>query len=193
IKDRFIMTHLAHLVIEGMIIAGLVTGAKRGILYIRHEYRLQEEILGEELRRCYHERLLGKNILGSELGFELELFVSPGGYICGEESALIEAIEGKRAEPRNKPPFPVQAGLWQKPTVLNNVETFANVPQILARGVDWFKAQGRNGSRGLKFVGVSGHVARPGVFEVPMGCAMREVIFDRAGGIRGGRQLKAFA
>ena len=193
IKDRFIMTHLAHLVIEGMIIAGLVTGTKKGILYIRHEYHLQEEILGEELRRCFHAGLLGRNILGSGLAFDLEIFVSPGGYICGEESALLEAIEGKRAEPRNKPPFPGQAGLWQKPTVINNVETFANVPQILARGVEWYKTQGQGGSRGLKFVGVSGHAAKPGIFEVPMGIPMREIIFQHAGGIRGGRQLKAFA
>jgi NADH:ubiquinone oxidoreductase subunit F (NADH-binding)/NADH:ubiquinone oxidoreductase subunit E len=193
IKDRFIMTHLPHLLVEGMLIAGIVTGAKRGILYIRHEYHLQEEILGEEIRRCYRAGLLGKSILGTPLAFELEVFVSPGGYICGEETALIEAIEGHRAEPRNKPPFPVQAGLWQKPTVLNNVETFINVPQILARGVDWFAAQGAGGSRGLKFVGVSGHVARPGVFEVPMGTPMRDVILNHAGGIRRGRQLKAFA
>jgi NADH:ubiquinone oxidoreductase subunit F (NADH-binding)/NADH:ubiquinone oxidoreductase subunit E len=193
IKDRFIMTHLPYLVIEGMIVAGLVTGARLGILYIRHEYHLQEEILGEELRRCYQEGLLGKSILKSDLAFNLEIFVSPGGYICGEESALIEAMEGKRAEPRNKPPFPGQAGLWQKPTVINNVETFANVPQILARGVEWHKKQGTAGSRGLKFVGVSGHAAKPGIFEVPMGTSMREVIFQYAGGIRGGRQLKAFA
>jgi NADH:ubiquinone oxidoreductase subunit F (NADH-binding)/NADH:ubiquinone oxidoreductase subunit E len=192
-KDRFIMTHLPHLVIEGMMIAGLVTGAKRGILYIRHEYALEEEILGEEIRGCYRQGLLGKGILGSGLDFDLEVFVSPGGYICGEESALIEAIEGHRAEPRNKPPFPGQIGLWQKPTVINNVETFINVPQILARGVDWFAAQGVNGSRGLKFVGVSGHVERPGVFELPMGTPMREVIFKHAGGIPGGRALKAFA
>jgi NADH:ubiquinone oxidoreductase subunit F (NADH-binding)/NADH:ubiquinone oxidoreductase subunit E len=193
IKDRFIMTHLAHLLVEGMILAGLVTGAKQGILYIRHEYHLQEEILGEEIRRCYRAGLLGKNILGSGLDFELRVFVSPGGYICGEESALIEAIEGHRAEPRNKPPFPVAVGLWQKPTVINNVETFINVPQILARGVEWYKAAGRNGSRGLKFVGVSGHIARPGIYEVPLGTTMREVLFDYAGGVRGGRALKAFA
>ena len=193
IKDRFIMTNLPHLLIEGMIIAGLVTGAQRGYLYIRHEYHLQEEILGEEIRRCYKANLLGKKILGSSLSFELEIFVSPGGYICGEESALIEAIEGHRAEPRNKPPFPGQIGLWQKPTVINNVETFINVPQILARGADWFAAQGVGASRGLKFVGVSGHVNLPGIFEVPMGTPMREVIFQHAGGIRGGRQLKAFA
>jgi NADH:ubiquinone oxidoreductase subunit F (NADH-binding) len=132
-------------------------------------------------------------LLRSDLSFDLDVFVSPGGYICGEESALLEAMEGKRAEPRNKPPFPGQAGLWQKPTVINNVETFANVPQILARGVEWFKTQGQNGSRGLKFVGISGHVAHPGVFEIPMGTPMREVIFKYAGGMRGGRQLKAFA
>jgi NADH:ubiquinone oxidoreductase subunit F (NADH-binding)/NADH:ubiquinone oxidoreductase subunit E len=193
IKDRFIMTHLPHLLIEGMILAGLVTGARQGILYIRHEYHLQEEILGEEIRRCYKTGLLGKNILGSGLEFELRVFVSPGGYICGEESALIEAIEGHRAEPRNKPPFPGVVGLWQKPTVINNVETFINVPQILSRGVEWYKAAGRNGSRGFKFVGVSGHAARPGVFEVPLGITMREVLFDYAGGVRGGRALKAFA
>ena len=193
IKDRFIMTHLPHLLVEGMILAGLATGAKQGILYIRHEYHLQEEILGEEIRRCYTAGLLGKNILGSGLEFELRVFVSPGGYICGEESALIEAIEGHRAEPRNKPPFPGVVGLWQRPTVINNVETFINVPQILARGVEWYKASGRNGSRGFKFVGVSGHAARPGVFEVPLGITMREVLFDCAGGVRGGRALKAFA
>jgi NADH:ubiquinone oxidoreductase subunit F (NADH-binding)/NADH:ubiquinone oxidoreductase subunit E len=193
IKDRFIISHLPHLVIEGMAIAGLITGAKKGIFYIRHEYPLQEEIFGEELRRCAKAGVLGKKILGSDLDFELEVFVSPGGYICGEESALIEAIEGHRAEPRNKPPFPGQMGLWQKPTVINNVETFANVPQILARGVEWFKTAGVGGSRGLKFVGVSGQVEHPGVFEVPMGTSMSDVIFGHAGGIRGGKKLKAFA
>jgi NADH:ubiquinone oxidoreductase subunit F (NADH-binding)/NADH:ubiquinone oxidoreductase subunit E len=193
IKDRFIMTHVPHLLIEGMILAGLVTGAKQGILYIRHEYHLQEEILGEEIRRAYRAGLLGKNILSSGLEFELRVFVSPGGYICGEESALIEAIEGHRAEPRNKPPFPGVVGLWQKPTVINNVETFINVPQILARGVEWYKAAGRNGSRGFKFVGVSGHTAKPGIYEVPLGISMREVLFEYAGGVRGGRSLKAFA
>jgi NADH:ubiquinone oxidoreductase subunit F (NADH-binding)/NADH:ubiquinone oxidoreductase subunit E len=193
IKDRFIMTHLPHLLVEGMILCGLVTGARLGFLYIRHEYHLQEEILGEEIRRCYQAGLLGKNILGSGLEFELQLFVSPGGYICGEESALLEAMEGHRAEPRNKPPFPGVAGLWQKPTVINNVETFVNVPQILARGVEWYKTAGRGGSPGLKFVGVSGHVARPGVYEVPLGITVREVVDGYAGGVRAGRALKAFA
>ncbi len=193
IKDRFIMTHLPHLLIEGMLIAGLVTGARNGILYIRHEYEVQEKILHHEIERARAEGLIGTNVLGSGLTFELEIFVSPGGYICGEETALMEAIEGKRAEPRNKPPFPVTNGLWNCPTALNNVETFANVPQILARGVDWYKAQGQAGAAGLKFVGVSGDVVRPGIFLIPMGLPMSEVIFGLAGGVRDGKALKAFA
>lgn len=193
IKDRFILGNLPNLVIEGMLIAGLVTGAQKGILYLRHEYQAQEKILHEEIERCYEEGLLGASVLGSGLTFELELFISPGGYICGEESALIEAIEGKRAEPRNKPPFPVSQGVFNKPTALNNVETFANVPQILVRGVDWYKAQGQGGAAGLKFVGISGDVRNPGVFEIPMGLPMSDVIFKLAGGIVDGKKLKAFA
>jgi len=137
--------------------------------------------------------VIGTSVLGSGTAFELTIFISPCGYICGEESALLEALEGKRAEPRNKPPFPALQGLWQKPTVINNVETFANVPAILRRGVEWFKSQGRSGASGLKFVGVSGHVARPGVYEIAMGTPVRTVIFEMAGGILGGRALKAFA
>jgi NADH:ubiquinone oxidoreductase subunit F (NADH-binding)/NADH:ubiquinone oxidoreductase subunit E len=193
IKDRFIMESVPHLVIEGMIVAGLVTGAQQGILYIRHEYEEPREILKEEIQRCYHEGLLGKRILNSELTFDLEIFVSPGGYICGEESALLEAIEGKRAEPRNKPPFPGTNGLWNQPTVINNVETFTFATAILARGAEWFKAQGKNGSVGMKFVGVSGDVSRPGVFEVPMGTKYSELIYEYAGGILDNRKLLAYA
>ena len=192
-KDRFILTHLPFLVIEGMMIAGLITGARKGILYIRHEYEAQEHLCEQEIRRCYEAGLLGSKILGTDLAFDLEVFVSPGGYICGEESALLEAIEGKRAEPRNKPPFPGVQGLWNKPTVINNVETFAHVPQILVRGVDWYKAQGASGTAGLKFVGVSGDIERPGVYELPMGTPMSDLIFRHAGGVRGGKELKAFA
>jgi formate dehydrogenase beta subunit len=193
IKDRFILTNLPHLVVEGIIIAGLVTGAQKGFIYIRHEYHAQEKLLRAEIERCYERNLLGSDVLGSGMDFNLEVFVSPGGYICGEETALMEAIEGKRAEPRNKPPFPVEQGLFGKPTALNNVETFANVPQILMRGVDWYEAQGRGGAAGLKFIGISGDVQRPGVFEIPMGLPMSEAIFDLAGGVAGGKQLKAFA
>ena len=193
IKDRFIMENAPWLVIEGMITAGLVTGARRGILYIRHEYENPKEILREEIERCYRERLLGAGILGSDLSFDLEIFVSPGGYICGEESALLEAIEGKRAEPRNKPPFPGTNGLWNQPTAINNVETFAFATVILVRGVEWFKSQGKNGSPGMKFVGISGDVNRPGVFEVPMGTKYSELIQEYAGGVLDGRALLGFA
>jgi formate dehydrogenase/NADH-quinone oxidoreductase subunit F len=193
IKDRFIIEHMPHLVVEGMIIAGLVTGARNGIFYIRHEYERQEHIVHEEIERCKAEGLLGRGILGTDLEFNLEIFVSPGGYICGEETALIEAIEGKRSEPRNKPPFPVIEGVWRKPTALNNVETFSNVPQILYRGVDWYKSQGENGAAGQKIVGVSGDVRQPGIFEIPMGMIASEVILGLAGGAPDGKQVKAYA
>ncbi|MGC1292473.1 MAG: NADH-ubiquinone oxidoreductase-F iron-sulfur binding region domain-containing protein, partial [Candidatus Acidiferrales bacterium] len=192
-KDRFIVQNVPHLVIEGMILAGLFTGARKGIFYIRHEYESPKKAIAEEIRACYRDGILGKNVLGSGLAFDLEIFTSPGGYICGEETALLEAIEEKRAEPRNKPPFPGVNGLWQKPTVINNVETFSNVPLILVRGVDWFKSQGQAGAPGLKFIGVSGCVKRPGVYEVPMGVPASELIFRRAGGPPEGRELKAFA
>ena len=193
IKDRGIMENVPYLVIEGMITAGLVTGARKGILYIRHEYEGPKDVLQQEIDRCYQRGLLGPRILGSDLAFDLEIFVSPGGYICGEESALLEAIEGKRAEPRNKPPFPVTNGLWNQPTVINNVETFCLATVILARGADWYKAQGKNGSVGMKFVGISGDVNRPGIFEVPMGTTYSELIYENAGGISDGRKLLAFA
>jgi formate dehydrogenase beta subunit len=192
-KDRFILSHLPHMVIEGMILAGLLTGAQKGVLYIRHEYEEQEKILHDEIRMCEKQNLLGTGILGSDFVFELDIFVSPGGYICGEETALLEAMEGRRAEPRNKPPFPVLEGLWNLPTVINNVETFANVPAILLRGVEWYKAQGQGGATGLKFIGVSGDVVRPGVYEVPMGTRVSELIFNYGGGIRDGKKLKGFA
>jgi NADH:ubiquinone oxidoreductase subunit F (NADH-binding)/NADH:ubiquinone oxidoreductase subunit E len=193
IKDRFLMENVPHLVIEGMIVAGLVTGATKGIIYIRHEYEEQREILQEEIQRCYRERVLGAGVLGSELVFDLEVFVSPGGYICGEESALLEALEGKRAEPRNKPPFPGTNGLWNQPTVINNVETFTFASAILVNGADWYKKQGINGVAGLKFVGISGDVVHPGVFEVPMGVSYRKLIYEYAGGIPNGKKLLGFA
>ncbi len=195
IKDRHIMENLPYLVLEGMIVAGLVTGAHKGILYIRHEYENAKEILQEELDRAYKMGVLGPRVMGSDLSFDLEIFVSPGGYICGEESALLEAIEGHRAEPRNKPPFPGQVGggLWGQPTVINNVETFSLATVILARGLDWYKTQGKNGSVGMKFVGLSGDVVRPGVFEVPMGTSYSELIYDYAGGISDGKKLLGYA
>ncbi|HEV2057618.1 MAG TPA: NADH-ubiquinone oxidoreductase-F iron-sulfur binding region domain-containing protein, partial [Methylomirabilota bacterium] len=192
IKDRFLMEQVPHLLIEAMVLAGLVIGARTGIIYIRHEYETQAEVLRRELARCQQEGLIGPSVLGSGIPFDLSLFISPGGYICGEESALLEVLQGNRAEPRNKPPFPGTHGLWNKPTIINNVETFVMIPQILRKGPEWFKAQGRSGAAGLKFVGISGHVPRPGVYEIPLGAPAREVL-DRAGGVLGGKALKAWA
>jgi NADH:ubiquinone oxidoreductase subunit F (NADH-binding)/NADH:ubiquinone oxidoreductase subunit E len=192
-KDRFLLERAPHLVVEGMLLAGLVTGARLGIVYIRHEYEPQLEILEQEIQAARAAGALGPSVFGSGREFELETFVSPGGYICGEESALLEALEGRRGEPRNKPPFPVTHGLYGRPTVVNNVETFAMVPLILQRGPAWFRAQGRHGASGLKLVGISGDVVRPGVYEIALGTPAREVIYDRAGGVSGGRALKAWA
>jgi formate dehydrogenase beta subunit len=193
IKDRFILQYLPHMVLEGMIVCGLTTGAQRGYLYVRHEYHTQIEIVRTELARLYAAGMCGRNILGSGLDFELEVFVSPGGYICGEETALMEAIQGHRAEPRNKPPRTVNYGLWGKPTALNNVETFALAASTLAHGAEWYREQGRNGIPGIKFVGVTGRVQRPGAFEVPMGISYRELIFDYAGGPLPGEEVIGFA
>ena len=169
IKDRYILQHLPYLVFEGMIVCGLVVGAQKGYLYCRHEYEQQIEVLRTELARIYSLGLCGQNILGSGLNFELEVFVSPGGYICGEETALMEAIQGHRGEPRNKPPRTVSSGVWNKPTALNNVETFALASSILIHGPEWYKAQGRPGFPGLKFVGVTGRRRQSGSLRSPHG------------------------
>src|SRR5258708_8076596 len=160
---------------------------------MRQEYEHPREILQKEIDRCYREGLLGPRILGSSMAFDLEIFVSPGGYICGEESALLEAIEGKRAEPRNKLPFAGTNGLWNQPTAINNVETFTFATVILARGAEWFKAQGRNDGFGMKLVGISGDVNRPEIYEVQMGTKYSQLIYEYAGGILEDRKLLAYA
>jgi NADH:ubiquinone oxidoreductase subunit F (NADH-binding)/NADH:ubiquinone oxidoreductase subunit E len=193
IKDRFILQYLPHMVFEGMMVAGAIVGAQKGYLYIRHEYELQTAVLRQELARVYALGLLGKNILGSGIDFDLEVFVSPGGYICGEETALMEAIQGNRSEPRNKPPRTVNSGLWGKPTALNNVESFTHAITILGKGGQWYHDYGRPGSPGVKFVGVTGNVRHPGVFEVPMGITYRELIEEYAGGPLDGREIIGFA
>jgi NADH:ubiquinone oxidoreductase subunit F (NADH-binding)/NADH:ubiquinone oxidoreductase subunit E len=193
IKDRFILQYLPHMVFEGMMVCAAIVGAQKGYLYIRHEYELQTEVLREELARIYEMGLLGKNILGTGIDFDLEIFVSPGGYICGEETALMEAIQGNRSEPRNKPPRTVNSGLWGSPTALNNVETFTHAITILGKGGPWYHDAGREGSPGIKFVGVTGHVQNPGVFEVPMGMSYRELIYDYAGGPPPGHEIIGFA
>jgi len=184
-KDRQIMAEQPHLVLEGLLVGMAVTGAREGWVFIRHEYGPEEELLREELERVRESGLLDDGEL------ELDVFVSPGGYILGEESALIECMEGHRGEPRNKPPFPGVAGLWGKPTLMNSVETLAHIPVILERGADWWRAQGVNGGTGLKFFAVSGHVERPDVYCVPMGTTARELL-ELAGGTTGGAELLGF-
>jgi NADH:ubiquinone oxidoreductase subunit F (NADH-binding)/NADH:ubiquinone oxidoreductase subunit E len=192
-KDRELLRRTPHLVIEGMVLAGLVTGATSGSIYIRHEYEEEIEVVEEALAKARADGVCGVNILGSELSFPIEMFVSPGGYIQGEESALLEAMEDRRGEPRNKPPFPVSSGLFGKPTVINNVETLAWVPAIVLRGGEWYRDQGVNGATGLRFVSISGDVIAPGVYEVPFGQTVRDLIVHTAGGLRAGQKLKAIA
>jgi NADH:ubiquinone oxidoreductase subunit F (NADH-binding) len=184
-KDRVILEELPHLVIEGMCLAALVTGAKQGWVYVRSEYEPERRAMQLALDDARAHGVLGEH-------FDIEIFVSPGGYILGEETALLEALEDRRGEPRNKPPYPGQKGLRGKPTVINNVETLAMVAPILGNGADWWKSQGVRGHSGLKFIGVSGHVENPGVFEIPLGTTVAELI-ERAGGVKDGMPLKAFA
>jgi NADH-quinone oxidoreductase subunit F len=193
-KDRELMRRTPWLVIEGMTLAALVTGAQKGYLYLRHEYIDEEEVLHEALKeaRTKHQ-VIGDNILGSGKKFDLELYMSPGGYVQGEESSLLEAIEDKRGEPRNKPPFPVFQGLFGKPTVINNVETLSWTPGIMKNGGAWYRDGGINGANGMRFISISGDVVRPGVYEAPFGLTVRDLIFKLAGGMRENQQLQAIA
>lgn len=191
-KDRVVLEQLPYLVLEGMLLAGLAIGAERGIVYLRHEYHAARRALERELARARDQGWIGHDILGSGFTFDIEVFISPGGYILGEETALLEALEDKRGEPRNKPPFPGQHGLWGQPTLMNNVETFAYVPIIGLEGAERWAARGIGESKGLKCIAVSGHVENPGVYEIPLGTTVAELI-ERAGGVSGGRALKGFA
>ncbi|WP_435102875.1 NADH-ubiquinone oxidoreductase-F iron-sulfur binding region domain-containing protein [Arhodomonas sp. AD133] len=188
-KDRAILEDQPHLVIEGMAMGAAVIGARRGIIYLRHEYTRARRALQAALGNAYDRGVLGAD---SASGFDVELFVSPGGYILGEETALLEALEDRRGEPRNKPPFPTNVGLYGKPTLINNVETLAAVPAIVARGADWWRNQGRGGHTGLKYVSVCGDVTRPGVYCVPWGTPVSEILAE-AGGMADGRALRAFS
>src|SRR5215212_7217815 len=189
-KDRQILAEQPHLVLEGMLLGMLVTGCEEGWIFIRHEYAPEEDVLRAEIAALRSEGLLGDDVLGSGRRLQVEIFTSPGGYILGEESALLECMEGHRGEPRNKPPFPGLYGLWGKPTLMNSVETFADVPIILERGAEWWKEQGVNGATGLKFFAVSGHVERPDVYCVQAGSTTRDLI-ELAGGVTEGREVGA--
>jgi formate dehydrogenase beta subunit len=189
-KDREILAAQPHLVLEGMLLGMLAVGAEESWVFIRHEYGPEEQVIRREIEHLRETGLIGPDAGGSGRRLSVEVFTSPGGYILGEESALLECMEGHRGEPRNKPPFPGTYGLHGKPTLMNSVETFAHVPVIALRGAPWWQAQGRGDHAGLKFFAVSGHVARPGVYCVPMGTTARELL-DLAGGVAGGQRLAA--
>ena len=190
-KDRVILEQLPHLVIEGMLLGALTVGAHHGIIYLRHEYQREQVALEQALDVARQQGILGANAAGSGRPFEIEVFVSPGGYILGEETALLEALEDKRGEPRNKPPYPSTCGLHGCPTLINNVETLALATAIVHHGSAWWSAAGKDDFWGLKFVSISGDIERPGVYEIPVGTTVAELI-DLAGGMRGGGGLKAF-
>jgi NADH-quinone oxidoreductase subunit F len=189
-KDRILMEGDPFSVLEGMTIAALATGSERGFFYVRGEYPLAAERVDLAIRTARGAGVLGKNILGSDFTFDVELRRGAGAYICGEETAMFNSIEGKRGEPRNKPPFPVNVGLFGKPTVINNVETFANVPLIITEGGKAFASIGTFNSTGSKLFCVSGHILKPGLYEVPFGRTLRELI-ETAGGVPGGKPIQA--
>jgi NADH-quinone oxidoreductase subunit F len=189
--DRSIIEGNPHAVIEGMIIGAYAIGATKGYVYIRAEYPLAVERLKNALDQAREKNLLGKNILGKKLNFDVRIKLGAGAFVCGEETALIASIEGQRGMPRAKPPFPVQSGLWGRPTVINNVETLANIPYIIRNGPDWFSSFGTEKSRGTKVFALTGKVRNTGLIEVPMGITLREIIYDIGGGIPKHRKLKA--
>ena len=190
-KDRLLVERDPHQVIEGTIIASYAVGAHRAFVYIRGEFFMGVKRWMQAIDDAYAHGFLGKNILGS--GFDLDLSVhrGAGAYICGEETAMLNSLEGKRGEPRLKPPYPAQVGLYGQPTLVHNVETLANIPHIVLRGPEWYTSIGTEQSTGPKIFCVSGHVEQRGNFELPLGTPLREIIFEHAGGIRHGKRLKA--
>ena len=191
-KDRLLMQKNPHLLIEGMIIAAKAAGATRSFIYIRGEYELQAATLEVAVEEAYAKGYLGRDILGS--GFDLEMVVhrGAGAYICGEESALLDSLEGKRGNPRLKPPFPANQGLYQGPTLINNVETLCNVPSVIRRGAAWFKEVGTEKSTGSKLVSVSGNVRRPGNYEIELGMPTADIVYGLAGGPPDGHKVKCW-
>lgn len=189
-KDREILLKNPHQLIEGMAIAGYVIGATVGYNYIRGEFWQPFQRVEAALSEAYHAGFLGKNILGSGIDFDLYNHLGAGAYICGEETALLNSLEGKKGQPRFKPPFPANYGLYGKPTTINNTETFASVPVILEKGGEWFLNLGKPNNGGTKCFSVSGHVNNPGNFEIPLGTPFKTLL-ELAGGVRKGRQIKA--
>ncbi|HEY3376728.1 MAG TPA: NADH-quinone oxidoreductase subunit NuoF [Armatimonadota bacterium] len=189
--DRSVMEGDPHAVLEGMSIAAYAVGADEGIIYVRAEYPLAVARVRTAIKQAQEQGLLGENILGTSFCFNVRVKEGAGAFVCGEETALIASIEGQRGMPRSKPPFPANSGLFDKPTLINNVETFANVPLILRNGASWFSSMGTESSKGTKTFALTGEVVNTGLIEVPMGTTLREVIFAIGGGIRNGKKFKA--
>ena len=189
--DRSVLESDPHRVIEGMIIAAYAVGASRGYIYVRAEYPLAVKRLGVAIREAHRRGFLGNEICGTQFGLDIELRLGAGAFVCGEETALIASIEGKRGMPRPRPPYPAQSGLWGAPTLINNVETYANVPPILRRGSAWYAAMGTAKSKGTKVFALTGRVKNTGLIEVPMGMTLREIVFEVGGGMADGRKFKA--
>lgn len=189
--DRAVLEGDPHAVIEGMLIAARAIGSERGFVYVRAEYPIAVDHLKNAISQARELNLLGNNILGSGFNFDLEIKMGAGAFVCGEETALIASIEGKRGMPRPRPPFPANSGLWDKPTNINNVETLANIPVILSNGSEWYKQLGTKNGTGTKIFALAGKVKNTGLVEVPMGTTLREIIFDIGGGIPGRREFKA--
>lgn len=189
-KDRDILKYNPHQLIEGMMIAGYVMGAESGYNYMRGEYIIPYEVMEKARLQAEEAGFLGQNILGSGFNFELHNFLGAGAYICGEETALLESLEGKKGLPRFKPPFPANHGLYGRPTVINNTESYSSVPVILEKGGDWFLSLGKPNNGGTKIFSISGHVNKPGNYEIPMGTPFKTLL-ELAGGVRDGRKLKA--
>ena len=189
--DRSILEGDPHSVIEAMMIAGYAVGANKGYIYVRAEYPIAVHRFQTAINQAKEYGILGKNIFGTDFSFDLEIRLGAGAFVCGEETALLESIEGRSGRPRLKPPFPANCGLWQKPTLMNNVETYANITKIILNGAKWYSSIGTEKSKGTKVFALGGNVVNVGLVEVPMGTTLREIVFDIGGGIPGGHKFKA--
>lgn len=189
--DRSILEGDPHSVLEAMAIAGYTIGSSQGYIYVRAEYPIAVERLNIAIKQARKYGLLGKNIFGTDFSFDIELRLGAGAFVCGEETALMNSIEGKRGEPRPRPPFPAVKGLFGKPTILNNVETLSNIPQIILKGADWYSSIGTETSKGTKVFALGGNITNVGLVEVPMGTTLRDIVFDVGGGIPNGKRFKA--
>jgi len=189
-KDRFLLEGNPHQLIEGIIIGAYAIQASFGYIFLRWAYHLAGEALAQSIQEAYDAGYLGKNILGSGFNMDMSLHISVGRYMCGEETALLNALEGKRSNPRAKPPYPSNSGLFGKPTIVNNVETLSNVPHIIMKGADWFMNLSKTGEGGTKLYGASGKVKSPGLWELPLGISLREILEDYAGGMADGYRFK---